>query len=168
MRNLGEEFDRATRKGGLGFFEENIRSALIALRINLVETTEADSADFNPQYKMNKDEKRRSSTIARNNRNYELWSDGKKLKQIKFLSIERNGISHDFPIRFEKNTAGLSRLFNGKNTPIIVVTGLDGKERSFRVPDERSNLRSTRKIAAFMTEELAKKNRPTAQLLRPS
>ena len=135
--------------------ERNMRGTLISLGVNLTPSSEQPDTDFKPALKLG------DETVPL----LEAAHDLNLLRRVTAISIEQDGVSHDFPIRFEKpgGLASLRTLFNREEeTPAIVITGLDGKEQRFQTymtgsSFHRHQLESTKPVAEFLADELARK-----------
>lgn len=166
---FGQQFDKATGKNN--DCHDAARRALILLAHRFVTFADVPNNDFNPQFKSSKDEARLEDTpqfpnrnVNRDERNNELMGSMDSIRQIRFLSLERHGVTHDFPLRLEFKQ-GLELDFTGISKvtrPVLVVTGLDGKEHAFtsKARYEGFNLKGRKgidKAADFISGELKKK-----------
>ncbi|MGZ9108235.1 MAG: hypothetical protein ACXW4B_05385 [Micavibrio sp.] len=148
--------------------ENNISSTLTGLYVQLTPSGEHPDTNFNPTLKLG------AETVSFRSAAQDL----NLLRRVTAISIEQDGVSHDFPIRFEKPSglASLRTLFNPKEeSPAIVVTGLDGNERHFQTyltgsgHVYRDQLESTKPVVQFLTDELAEKySREPGRTARPA
>lgn len=173
-QTLGQKFDAAIRTHSQSM-SEAMDLALYLIASNLRSYSDRPENDFNPQFKTRSDEIRLPDYTAPNTHNINylrdranetLLASAEGLKQIAFLSLERKGVTHDFPIRATfKPVSALAAAFRKQPPfqPVIMITGIDGKERAFVSRAYRDSLRSIKndgfadKAAAFMVSELQKK-----------
>lgn len=168
-KTFGQQFDTATGKNN--DCQKAARTALVLLAHRFVTFADVPNNDFNPQFKSSSNEARLEDTpqfpnrnVNRDQRNEELMGSLDSIKQIRFLSLERHGVTHDFPMRVEfKQGLELGFLSAGMVTrPVLVVTGLDGKEHSFTAKARYDGFhlkgrKSIDKAADFISAELKKK-----------
>lgn len=170
---LGQKFDEAI--GASGELFKITRSALYLSIFGLNSYADTSDNDFNPQFKTTKDEPRlpdmlsplvSNKSLHRDQHNEKLLASAQSLKQISFISIERNGIEHDFPIRVEFRSSRFAILpFLKKDPvfPVIVISDINGKDQEFPFAVRRNsfgeieNGKFTRKISSFLVEQLKQK-----------
>lgn len=189
---LGQKFDAATQKFdettegvfGTKHGYDSAQKLLGLIQLKLVSHSNVPDNDFHPQFKSSKEEprfpeslsKNPSAPMMRHEANIQHLSNLEEVRKIKFISLERNGVEHDFPIRLtQKAPTLLARAFTGSLEPktTITITGIDGTERSFT---RNGNLTQpgdillgdfAKRAAEFMVMQLQQKalqmNKPSAK-----